>query len=146
MALVLDRGQEDIQVAIIVEIRQQRRAAVGKGIDARDAGDVGKALTTPVEVEMIALISAEGEPLVEKQSHVVILILRIAGVLITHCGRHNVAPEKASGVLHGLTADKAIGGIKILPPVVVKIDEYASPGPTSRKRPPSLGDIDEPSV
>jgi len=75
-----------------------------------------------------------------------VLVVIVAGGFFSQSGRHDVAPEEASGVFHRITADKSAGYVDILPPVIVKIHEQAAPGPAERKGSGLLGDIGKGSI
>lgn len=139
----LDGGQKDVQISIVVEIRQHSGTTIGYGVDSRHSGDVLKSLRLKIQEERISLESAEREPLTEQELHVLLLIALVTRVLQAHAGRHHVAPEKASGILHGLTTDESVGRVKILPTIVIEVHEDATPGPACPERAQGGADIPE---
>ena len=50
-----------------------------------------------------------------------VLVGVIPCLFIGYGRRHDVAPEEASGVFHGLAADKSAGNIDVFPSVIIKI-------------------------
>ena len=97
MRLALRRGQEDIQVAVVVEVGKNGGAAIRDGIDARNARDIQKLLAVEIQGEDVALIAAEGETFLEDEPQ----LLRKRGELcLVRVVRHDVTPEQASSVLH----------------------------------------------
>src|SRR5439155_24229053 len=97
------------------------------GIDSGEPGDVHEFLAVAIHKESIALVAAEGEPFLENQA--VLIITQGAGCLLGIVLRHDLTPELASSVAHGLARDEAVGGVKITPAIVVEIDKPTAPRP-----------------
>src|SRR3712207_4755851 len=105
MRLSLNRGGEHVQVAVVVEVCEDARAPVRDRIDAGDAGDVHELLRAQIQIERVAFVAAKGKTLAEHQLRLIdtkraLLILAIIFL------RHDLTPEVASSVLHGLAGDK----------------------------------------
>ena len=81
MHLALQGGEKDIQVAVIVEVGVGGATTIGDRVAARQARDVDEVTALFVEVELVALETAEGKPLLEELAHVIGLVLLIACLL-----------------------------------------------------------------
>ena len=59
--------------------------------------------------------------------------------------RHDLPPEKASQVARTRSGDEPVGHEKILPTVVVEVDEGGGPAPSAHDDPGLLADVVESS-
>src|SRR6266536_281643 len=121
MSRALDGGEKHILVAIVVKIGNYGGATGTDGIHSGDPGDVHEFLAIAIHEQSVAFVTAEGEPLFENQT--VLIVAQSAGFFLGVILRHDLTPELASSVAHGLAGDEAVGGVKIAPAVVVKIQE-----------------------
>ncbi len=131
MPRTLNRGQEDIFVAIVIEVGEDSSAPVGDGINPGYAGDVHELSTFAIEEESVAFVATERESLLEDQP--VLIVAQRAAFLLGVILRHDLTPELTSSVLHGLSGDETVGSIEIAPAVIVEVDEAAAPGPSGRQ-------------
>src|SRR5258708_1629538 len=127
----LDGGEENVVIAVIIEVGKQGGAAICNRIDSRHTGDVKEFLPLAVHEQGIALIPAKGETLLEHQATLIVAQCSrfFRGVTL----RHDLTPKLASRVFHGLAGDEPVRRVNILPTVVVEIDKAATPGPSGRQ-------------
>src|SRR5258707_12422142 len=67
MPRTLNRGQEDIFVAIFIEVGEDSSAPVGDGINPGYAGDVHELSTFVLQEESVAFVATERESVLEVQ-------------------------------------------------------------------------------
>ncbi len=86
---------------------------------------------------MVPLVAAEGKPRTQELSQ---LLEKAAGALLLplFSRRHDVAPEEASGVLHGLSGGESVGRVEVLQAIIVEVDEPTASG-RSRHEGPCFG-------
>src|SRR5687768_16478331 len=99
MSLILNRRRKNVQIAVVVKIRENSRASVGNRINSRNAGNISKFFPAEIQIKRVALVAAEGKSLTEHQ-FVLVFAKRAFFFLSVIRLRHDLTPKLASGVLH----------------------------------------------
>lgn len=141
MRFALQGREKYVGVTVIVKVGKDRSSTIRDRVQTARTGDFRPLAGAIAQRDEVSFKPAERETLFEDRTHVATVIVLVPGVLCFFGGGHNVAPEEASRIFHGLARDESVRGVEILETVIVEVEEASAKRPPGGKAASLLGDV-----
>lgn len=126
----LEDGDDEVHVAIAVEVRGDDGAGVALLGEAEEEGEVGELVGRLLDEGDVMLVAVPGGLVVDEGFELFGEVgVPFLAVFFTEGGVDVVSPEGGAVVIGGFSADVAVGDVEVTEAVVVEIGGGGSPGP-----------------